>query len=246
MNILSIPRFALNKIKSALSVFYRKSYSQSGEDLIIDYLFGWMRIEKPTYLDIGAHHPKWLSNTYFFYKKGCRGVCVEPDPALFEYFRRKRSGDVCLNVGVSMGEETNADFYMMTQKTLNTFSRQDAENSSNVYLDCKIEKVVKIDLVDINYIIKEHFGEKPNFLSIDVEGLDLQLLQTLDFNLSRPEIICIETINYTEKKSLIKSTKILEYMKSNDYFVYADTFINTIFVDRRAWHSRNVGELDNI
>ena len=60
------------------------SYSQSGEDLIVDFIFQALKIDNPTYLDIGAHHPSFINNTFFFYEKGCVGVCVEPDPTLFE------------------------------------------------------------------------------------------------------------------------------------------------------------------
>jgi glycosyltransferase involved in cell wall biosynthesis len=55
------------------------SYSQCGEDIIIDFLLTWLKIKNPTYLDIGANDPVKLSNTYYFYKKGSRGVLIEPD-----------------------------------------------------------------------------------------------------------------------------------------------------------------------
>src|SRR6266498_5394456 len=95
------------------------SFSQCGEDLIINFIFeNYFKINKPSYLDIGAHHPTYLSNTYLFYLKGCRGVCIEPDPALCDKFHKKRSRDICINAGVGVSSETSAEFYIMTTKTL--------------------------------------------------------------------------------------------------------------------------------
>src|SRR5688572_17355247 len=86
---------------------YRKiSYSQSGEDLIIKYIFDNLGISQPSYFDIGAHHPFFLSNTALFYSLGCRGINVEPDPSLFTPFKDKRKEDINLNIGISSSEGT--------------------------------------------------------------------------------------------------------------------------------------------
>src|SRR2546430_2805880 len=60
----------------------QRSYSQCGEDLLVNFIFGAIRQSAVSYLDVGAHHPTFLSNTYLFYKAGGSGVCVEPDPRL--------------------------------------------------------------------------------------------------------------------------------------------------------------------
>lgn len=105
----------------------RISYSQTGEDLIVESVFTALGIPRPSYLDIGAHDPVYLSNTYIFYRKGCRGVCVEADTALHRKIARKRPGDVCLNIGIGASGEGTAPFYIMSSPTLNTFSREEAE-----------------------------------------------------------------------------------------------------------------------
>lgn len=66
--------------------FIKKSYSQSGEDLIIKYIFDALGIEKPSYIDVGAYHPYCLSNTSLFYELGSKGINIEPDPMLFKNF----------------------------------------------------------------------------------------------------------------------------------------------------------------
>jgi hypothetical protein len=56
------------------------SYSQCGEDIIINFILTCLKIDKPTYMDIGAHHPFRFSNTALFYEAGCHGINIEPDP----------------------------------------------------------------------------------------------------------------------------------------------------------------------
>ena len=216
----------------------KKSYSQSGEDLIIDYIFtNYLHIPRPTYLDIGAHHPTYLSNTYLFYKKGCCGVCVEPDRTLYDEIRKKRCNDTCLNVGVGLAGASKAPFYIMSEKTLNTFSQEEAERYQG-YGQYRINEIIQVDLLPINAIISHNFSTCPNFISLDVEGLDYQILKSMDFQKYRPEIFCIETLTFAQDKSERKLDEIVLLMRDNGYIVYADTYINTIFIDNEAWSKR--------
>lgn len=213
------------------------SYAQCGEDLIVDFLMRTMRILKPTYLDIGAHHPSYISNTYLFYNAGCSGVCVEADPTLSEYIKKIRGRDVCLNVGVGVGVEQTSRFYLLSSRTLNTFSLEEATRYET-YGGQKIEKIIDVQLLPINKIVSEYFTTCPNFISLDVEGMDYEIIKSFDFAQYRPEVFCIETLTYTEDRTERKLVEIIEHMKAHDYIPYADTYINTIFVDRSAWNRR--------
>lgn len=235
----------LKKIVSAASrtepfVQYQKlSYSQTGEDIIVDFIFEQLKITNPTFLDLGAHHPFYLNNTFLFYRRGCFGVNVEPDSFLINAFNQFRPLDKNVNVGIGSELETKeAAFYIMSAKTLNTFSKDEAERYQS-YGTHKIEEVVKIPLIPCNKIIEEYFGSvSPNFISIDVEGLDFEILRSFDFARFRPEIFCIETLTYTEDKTEEKLTDMINYVCSKDYMVFADTYINTIFVDKSSWKKR--------
>jgi len=222
------------KIFRACSAYaYRKSYSQCGEDIIVRYVFNVLKLRKPTYLDVGAHHPVFLSNTYAMYKKGSAGVLVEPDPTLYSRIRRKRRRDVSLNVGVA-DESGILDFYVMSSKTLNTFSKDEAENTedSNV----RIENTLKIPVITINEILEEYFpDEAPDFLSVDVEGMDLEIIKSMDIRRWRPKIICAETLSYSASTGGEKLSEIHDYLNTHGYRVYADTYINTVFIDSEVW-----------
>jgi FkbM family methyltransferase len=215
----------------------QKSYSQCGEDLILNFIFMLLKMDEVRYLDIGAHHPTWLSNSYLLYKRGSSGVLVEPDPILCSVIRQHRPNDICLNIGVGVGEGDEADFYVMTTKTLNTFSKEEALRYQD-YGREKIEEIIRIPLVSVNGIIQKYFDTCPNFVSLDVEGLDMQILQDFNFERFRPEVFCIETLTYTENNTETKLSNLIDFMKAQDYFVYADTYINTIFVDNAVWKKR--------
>lgn len=227
------------KINSLLSDAHAKiSYSQCGEDLIVRFILNDLGKSAISYLDIGAHHPTYINNTALFYKTGSRGVSIEPDPFLFERIAAERPKDVNLNIGIGGQPITSeADFYILSEKTLNTFSKEEAERCVS-YGNKKIEKVVRLPLVPINEIIQQHFHPVPDFVSLDVEGYDIVILKSFDFEKYRPKVWCIETLTYTENKTERKIQETIDYMISKDYFVYADTYINTIFVDKASWLNR--------
>lgn len=214
------------------------SYSQCGEDMIIDFLFAWLGVEKIAYLDVGAHHPTWLSNTYYFYARGERGILIEPDEDLCAGLRQKRPRDTVLNLAVATSGEDEVDMYVMTSRTLNTLDRAQAEELVAGGRE-RIEAVRKVRLAGINEILSEQFGAaKPNLVSLDIEGLDLEILRAWDYSRFRPEVFCVETLTYTEDNSERKLNEIIELMISKGYRAYADTYVNTIFVCEDAWSRR--------
>lgn len=82
-------------------------------------------------------------------------------------------------------------------------------------------------------MFQEHFPKKElDFLSVDVEGLDLEILNSIDFKKNKPKVICVETLEYSERRILKKHTETIDFLKSNKYVVYADTSINTLFARR--------------
>ena len=204
--------------------------------MIVGRILSLLGIENPAYLDIGANDPVVRNNTYFLYEKGCSGVNVEPDPFLFKKLKSKRRRDVNLNIGIGSGDE-KLTFYVLSSKTLSTFSKETALRYLN-YGNQKIEKEITIEVSNVNLIIEKYFQSKPNYVSLDVEGLEMEILKSIDLGRRRPEIFCVETLTYTEDNTETKLVEIIEYMRSQDYIVQSDTYINTIFVDTSSWKNR--------
>jgi len=229
---MNLQRF-IRKCKAGLYIVRTKakaSFSQAGEDQIVSYLFNALKIINPTYLDVGTNHPLSGNNTFFFYNRGSKGVCIEPDSNLFKLIKKYRPRDVTLNVGIGIDYKDMAELYIFPDpySGWNTFSFEEAkyrEQESGI----AIAKKESITLLTINSIMEKYFNPHPNFLSIDVEGLDLEILKSIDFNRFMPEVICAETITFSTKNEETKINDITDLLGSKGYFVFADTHINTIF-----------------
>jgi FkbM family methyltransferase len=209
-----------------------RCYAQCGEDLVVAGILEHLKIKQPTYLDIGAFLPILANNTYLLYQAGGRGVLVEPNVDCISTLKSKRPGDVVLNVGVGLDDTEAADYFVMSLMQWNTFDKDEAEKRvRETEGRVKIERVVKMPLVNINRIILEHLnGRAPDYLSIDVEGLDLMILKTLKFEEYRPKVICTETL-VTSTMRLKKET--FAFLEALGYECRGQTFPNSIFVDKK-------------
>jgi len=217
--------------------FQKTSFSQSGEDLIIDFIFTQIGVTKPSYLDIGAHHPFYLSNTALFYQKGCRGINIEPDKKLFKQFEIHRKSDINLNCGIG-SQAGEMVLNVMNVPALNTFSADEADRLVKEHNFSIVNKIAT-PIKTISSVIEEYNnGIYPDLLSIDVEGFDEDIIKSIDFAQSPPSVICLETISYSDSGNGIKDTTLINYLTAKGYMVYADTNINTIFVLEDKWKRR--------
>lgn len=207
------------------------SYSQSGEDQVMRYLlYNILEISKPTYLDIGTNHPYMCNNTFYFYNRGSRGVCIEPDSKFAAGIKKHRKGDVYLEAGVAAGEVKEGILYSFPDEYSgwNTFSEEEAikrRQESGI----NFTKISHVKLVNINEVMATYFNPHPNIISLDVEGLDLEILKSINFNKYKPEVLCVETITFSVTNEEEKILEIIDYVLSQGYFVFADTHVNTIF-----------------
>jgi FkbM family methyltransferase len=224
--------------KHLLSRKYQQiSFSQCGEDLIVQYIFNSIGIKNPSYIDIGAHHPFYLNNTAIFSLTGSIGVNIEADPKLINRFRKLRQRDLNLNVGITKIDGFK-DLYLMSNPTLNTFSKKEAEEYQ-LTGDYEILNVLKIPTLCMRSLITKYCnGVFPDFLSVDVEGIEMEIIEGIDIMLSYPKVICIETMSFSKNGKGKKNTLLIEFIKQKGYILYADTNINSIFVKKELWVNR--------
>ncbi len=211
----------------------RVSYAQQGEDIVLyDFVHRVMRRKSAIYLDIGAEDPIQGNNTYLLYSTGSRGVLVEPNPDFAARLRKVRPRDRVLNVGVGVVDGETADYFMIRGRPqLNTFSTEAVAMLQQGSKENVVERVVKMRLVSVDRIIREHFDGPPDVMSIDIEGWDLAILRTLDFVHGRPGAICAETM----RGRADVNPEISGLLSSNGYVVRGGSFVNTIFVDRSRY-----------
>ncbi len=210
------------------------SFSQTGEDLIVDYIFRVLGITRPTYLDLGAFDPWALSNTARLYLRGSRGVNIEPNPEQFQHFLRSRPDDQNLNVGIAAAAGT-LTYHVLDAATLNTFSRTEAERCVREE-GHRILKELPIPVLTLTEVLAKHCGGVcPDFLSVDIEGLDQLVVATLAAQAAKPKVVCIETISYSRGGQGRKDEALVQALRACGYLPFADTNINTIFVLESLW-----------
>lgn len=202
-----------------------RTYAQHGDDLAFLNIFSCLRIDRPSYIDIGAHHPVELSNTALLYQRGSRGINVEANPALIGAFNALRPEDknVCVAVGPQAG----------TGK-LNRVNRTSGINS---LLPIKGHGAL-MDTIDVPMMTADEIidlyadGHWPDLLSLDAEGMDLDILRSIDFaavgNRGKPKVICVEAVSPSGNSS----ADLRVMMTERDYFVHSWAGNNMIFVQR--------------
>lgn len=214
-------------------LFNKKSYSQAGEDAIILYACAMLGIPfaKCSYLDLGANKPIEMSNTYLFYQQGARGVLVEANPALIPDLERDRSGDVILNKAVTAHSGDEILFQILNLDGLSKVGDISEILAKNP--EAQLEQKVSVRTIAVNDVIREYFhGTAPVIINLDIEGLELEILKSIDFAVYRPLFFIIEMIPYSENLVLNqKDQELVDYMHSKNYQEYAFTGINSIFID---------------
>jgi hypothetical protein len=208
------------------------SYAQVGEDLIVNYIFGRLRIKEITYLDIGAYDPVRINNTYLFYQHGHRGVLVEPNVAMCEKLRAVRPKDTTLEAGIGIGKPGVADYYVMSDPSWSTFDKAEADHQVKATNGkVTLREVRRMPLLNVNDVMAEHFkGKAPSFVSIDAEGWHLAILKSIDYRRFRPKVICVETLVSGENRTI---QEIPSFMRAKGYVARGGSFVNTIFVDSK-------------
>lgn len=202
-----------------------ESYSLEGEDRIVNMFFG--NKKNGSYVDIGAHHPFRFSNTYLFYKKGWRGVNVDADKNAINLFRRDRKDDVNIvsAVGIASGSKK---LYQFNDPALNTFDRKYSKHYQQI--GYKQTGVVRLKIRKLSEILKRYSfnNDVIDFMSVDVEGSELDVLKSNNWDKYRPQLIIVEVFNVDDFNSA-NTNEITVYLKSKKYKLFVKTLSNLIY-----------------
>lgn len=174
---------------------YIVSYAQNREDVILSGFFP--NIKKGFYVDVGANHPDLLSVTKFFYDRGWNGINIEPNAQLYKLIQQQRSRDINLNMGAAdkSGELVLREY--PGGDGLSTFSKEaqdQYQKASSVYRrNTGQYKDYEVTVKPLKEVFEEHAaGKTINFMNIDVEGFEYNVIKGNDWNKYRPQVICIE------------------------------------------------------
>ncbi|MFT3756219.1 MAG: FkbM family methyltransferase [Pseudoxanthomonas sp.] len=216
-----------------LKVHARSSFSQFGEDANAMEFFRAIGKRKISYIDIGANDPVIHSNTYSFYREGSAGLLVDANPDICKRLRSKRSRDTVLHRGIAAQNGPPLKLAVMDLDGLSSLDPQWSERLHEEGLARKVAEI-EVPVFGINETLKEFGRTDIDFASLDVEGLDFEVVSAWDFDLFRPFLFCIET-GVISKGRYVKDDAFHALMRSRGYEPLFETFANTIFLDARAW-----------
>ncbi|WP_287061800.1 FkbM family methyltransferase [Algoriphagus sp.] len=202
-----------------------QSFSGEGEDMILRRIF--YKKKKGFYIDIGAYHPKKSSNTYFFYKKGWRGINIDAMPGSMKLFNRLRKKDINLEIPLGTKGET-VKYYEFADKALNGFESSKLQEKNSSKSQNRLSKIHQLQSDSLNSILEQYLPEnqKIDFLSIDVEGQEFRILESFDFEKYKPNLILTEIWNYSMESQ--SNGKVDSLLKQKGYRPIAKT-LNTVF-----------------
>jgi FkbM family methyltransferase len=206
---------------------YKQSYSQCGEDMILDVIFGK---KKGFYIDVGANNPVEQSNTMYLYKKGWSGINIDATPGSMKRFNRLRKRDINLEIAIS-SEEKSLTFYMFNPSFYNTFEKR----ISVEYKD-RLIGVKEIKTTPLSKVLDKHLGDKIiDFLTIDVEGYDLDILKSNNWEKYRPKVVLIEFLCYSQGEI---TSNIHDFLVSCGYKFLCNTPTNAFFIENTFFINR--------
>jgi FkbM family methyltransferase len=207
----------------------RRYYSQHGEDYLLWKFFDFKK--DGFFVEVGAFDGVHLSNTYSFELEGWKGICVEPGQ-YFENCKKNRPNSLCVNAAcVSNDDIKEITFYeeelgLLSSLDMSTEKKEDIEKRyENRKLDFSGHKEKTVKAQTLNSILEENSVSKIDFVTIDVEGAEIEVLKGFDLKKYKPKVVILEANDIEHKKEL------MYYMTvENGYIFVREVSVNLIFV----------------
>jgi len=222
-----------SNVSSRSDGIVRVYYGQECEDAVLGELLGPELEGKGFFVDVGAHHPTRFSNTWKFYQLGWRGINIDPTPGCMVEFNKLRPEDTNLEIGVS-AREAERSFYCYNEPALNGIDNDRREElAESPY---KLEKIIEVRTKPLSDILSAHgvVLKSPNFLSIDVEGLEMEVLSSLCFDKYPFDLLVIE--QRVNDVSHLASTDVWRVLTQQHYAAVAVTGRTVIYKKSNIEH----------
>ncbi len=220
-NIINEPY--LSELNQARMQSY--GFAQEGEDLILDTFFSGQ--QKGFYVDIGAYDPILYSNTYLFYKKGWKGINIDARPGSKAQFDAIRTNDINVESGIGISNQP-LTYFKFDEPGLNGFSKKISEDRNN-NTKYKIIETIDLPINTLSNVLDNAIppGQVIDFMSIDVEGLDYEVLLSNNWDKYKPLMILIETSVIDDE--LENSSPIHKFLIEKDYTLVAKTYRTSFY-----------------
>lgn len=224
---LGVRIFLVDSVRKLFDPFRRTSYSQTGEDRIIDFYLGTKASKRPFYVDIGCNKPFALSNTMLLYQRGANGLAIDANPALVDAYKKARPRDTCICACLS-NRVGNGVLTIAKLDAMSTISERFADE----FLDENaIENKIPVEFVTAQHVFEQHnVPHDFELLSIDVEGHDFEVLTSFDLKIYRPKLIVVEMHDARGDLDAMKALDVYQYLSANGYRLCAFATMNGFFL----------------
>jgi hypothetical protein len=203
----------------------RKQYSQWGEDLFISDFF--KNKNEGIYLDIGCFHPYMYSNTCLLYKKGWNGINIDINQTSIDLFNIARPKDTSICTTIDQNKKKFKVFLDDPFSPVNTLNKDFYEDFKKSFF--KNKKLLSIQSKTIQEIIHiSNISQNVDFINIDAEGSDFEILKQININKLNAKLISIETHNVDGSKSK-NFDSITNFLKKNNYLILQRVGPTTLF-----------------
>jgi FkbM family methyltransferase len=218
----------------SVSKYMRVSFAQYGEDIILSQ----MRPQgRGFYVDVGAYQPRSGSNTYKLYLKGWSGITIEPNPDVESSFKKVRPRDVHLTIGVS-DATSELIYHKSAVANLNSFDPQWQQGAGVAVLER-----LPIKCETLTDVLDRHSPNRPiDLLSVDCEGYDMQVIESLDWSRYRPTVVIVEDVAQFNGIDPARPSPIRSFMLDREYALAAQAVFSYVYVDRSAFGRSRPGE----
>ena len=198
-------------------------FAEFAEDVMVNRIF--KNHKKGIYIDIGAYHPYKGSLTYMLFKKGWRGMNVDLSRTSIDLFNIARPKD--LNICCAISNKTEKKTY---------YENSPVNQQNSLIKQNDQQKEIEIEAYRLADLLTSKNFENPDYLNIDTEGNEMDVLEGIDFNKVKPKLVTIEENDFS-KISNFKSQK-ASFMNDRNYalintigvtmFFYQKDFLNKI------------------
>lgn len=210
------------------------SYAEFGEDLVAAYLLG--KKKEVVYIDVGCLWPRRQSISYFFYERGGQGLCIDANPTVASQWADLRPRDTFKNIGIG-SKPGILTYHMYENPVFNTFSD---ERAAHVQAQSKsrpgreLLETVEVPVITLEAATRGWdlaSASEVDFMSLDVEGYELDVIHGWDATSLRPRLVACEHIRRRRARTRLETLPLVEEMESRGYWLAAYTGHDLYFLD---------------
>lgn len=208
-------------------------FSQFGEELVVNFALykHFAKTNPGFYIDVGAHHPTLYSTTAILYHYGWRGINIDVSREAIDLLKAARPRDTSIQAGVARTRGQRS-YFVFDPAAVSTLD----EATRDAWIDngWTLQETQRVDVHPLGDLVAAHLppDQVVDYLNIDIEGLDLEALETYDFDRFAPKVITIE-LHDLDLLSTADNT-VVRFLTTRGYRLHSYIAITALFVHEQS------------